>query len=60
MYEPAGPVIPRLVNVATPLTALTVAVPRIDEPAEPAKIDAVTDEPVATVNELASWKVRTG
>ena len=41
-------------------TAATVTVPINDEPAEPAVIDAVTEEPVATVNEFASWKATTG
>jgi hypothetical protein len=59
VYEPAGPVIPRLVNDATPLTALTVTVP-INDPPEPAVMDAVTDEPVETVLLAESWKVRTG
>jgi hypothetical protein len=59
VYEPAGPVMPRLVNDATPLTALTVTVP-INVPPEPAVMEAVTDEPVEILKELASWKRRTG
>ena len=56
---PAVPTIPKLVNVATPLAALTVTVP-IKVPPEPAVKEAVTDEPVATVLLAESWKVRTG
>ena len=40
--------------------ALTVTVPIRDEPAEPAVMLAVTDEPVETVLLAESWKVRTG
>ena len=60
VYEPDGPVIPRPLNVTTPLIALTVTVPRRDEPAEPAVNEAVTDEPVEIVKLLTSWKVSTG
>jgi hypothetical protein len=60
VYEPDGPVIPRLVKVTTPLTALTVTVPINEDPAEPAVKVAVTDEPVETVKLLASWKATTG
>ena len=60
VYEPVGPVMPRLVNVTTPLMALTVTVPIKDEPAEPAVMEAVTDDPVETLKLLASWNLRTG
>ena len=56
---PAVPTIPKLVNEATPLTALTVTVP-INVPPEPAVMEAVTDEPVETVLLAESWKVTTG
>ena len=45
--------IPRSVKVTTPATALTVAVPIKEEPAEPAVMEAVTEEPVETVAEAA-------
>jgi hypothetical protein len=60
VYEPAGPVIPRPLNVTTPLIAATVTVPMSDAPAEPAVIDAVTDEPVETVKPSASWNATIG
>ena len=64
MYEPAAPVIPRLVNVATPPVAVAVVVPVNVEPAEPAVIAAVimavADEPAVTVKEFVSWIVIVG
>jgi hypothetical protein len=60
VYEPAGPVIPRPLNVTTPLIAATVTVPIRVAPAEPAVNVAVTDEPVETVKESASWKATIG
>ena len=52
--------IPRPLNVTTPLMAATVTVPIKDEPAEPAVRVAVTDEPVEMLKELASWNLTTG
>ena len=52
--------IPSPLNVATPPIALTVTVPRSDDPAEPAVMETVTDEPVETLLLAESWKVRTG
>ena len=46
--------------MTTPLMALTVTVPISDEPAEPAVMEAVTEEPVETLKLLASWNLRTG
>ena len=51
---------PRLEKVTVPLTALTVTAPSKDDPAEPAVMLAVTEEPVATLLLAESWKVRTG
>ena len=52
--------IPSPLNVATPPIALTVTVPRSDDPAEPAVMETVTDEPVETLLLAESWKPRTG
>ena len=59
VYEPDGPVMPRPLNVTTPLIALTVSVP-IKLPPEPEVNEAVTAEPVETANEFASWKAIAG
>jgi hypothetical protein len=40
--------------------AATVTVPIREEPADPAVMEAVTDDPVETVLLAESWKVRTG
>ena len=60
VYVPAGPVMPRPLNVTVPLTALTITVPIKDEPAEPAVRVAVTEEPVEILKLLASWNLTTG
>jgi hypothetical protein len=46
--------------VTTPPTAATVTVPIKEEPAEPAVMEAVTDDPVEILNEFASWNLTTG
>jgi hypothetical protein len=60
VYEPAGPVIPRPENVTMPPTAATVTLPMSDEPADPAVMEAVTDDPVEILKLLASWNLTTG
>jgi hypothetical protein len=51
---------PRPANVTMPPIAATVTLPINDDPAEPAVMEAVTEEPVETVLLAESWKVRTG
>ena len=53
MYDPAGPVIAKLVKVAIPADPEAIRVPPSDEPAEPALSAAVTiapdEDPVVTI-----------
>ena len=46
--------------MTVPLTALTVTAPIKDDPAEPAVMLAVTEEPVEILKLLASWNLTTG
>ena len=53
VYEPDGPVMPRPLNVATPLMALAAAVP-FRVPPEPAVNETVIDDPLEIVKLFAS------